>query len=104
MTINKIKSFLAKQVVDFKNFWVINDEPLIAGQVYQIRSKEGNPFNRDGIYIIESKKGWVKYMFIWKDGLYGFGTAHSDKNREMNMLYSLSELEYDYDKKKYIDN
>lgn len=104
MTINKIKSFLVKQVVDFKNFCVINDEPLLVGEVYQSQSNEENPFIRDGIYIIDSKKGFVKYMFIWKDGEFGHGNVHSDRNREINSLYTLSELEYDYDKKKYINN
>jgi len=98
---NKIKSFLKKRIIGFKNFLTINDEPLIVGKVYQLRMAEEDPFQRKGIYIIDSKKGFVQYKNVWKNGEFGVGCVHSDKNRIMNMLYALSELEYDFEGKKW---
>ena len=81
---------------------MMNDEPLLVGRVYQKRDEKGNPFKKEGYYIIASKNGFVQYHYIWKDGECGISRSRSDTNRCINMLYELSDLEYDIKKKEWV--
>lgn len=93
--------WLKKQYKDFLSFYILNNDPLEVGKVYQRRSNKSNPFERDCIYVYGCEKGWVKFKYITSHGL-NYMRFSSETNKNMNMLYELTDYEYDVKNNEWI--
>lgn len=49
--------------------WLIKEPPTV-GSIWVLRGEENNPFTDTyKVQVVEIKKGWVKYTWVWAIGL-----------------------------------